>query len=197
VPDQLAMTVGKRILMRLFGRPRGSLGRLGGIIMAHTNKKVAAWAIDLLGVRPTDRVLEVGFGPGVGIELLAEVAFSGRVVGVDCSQEMVEQATARNASAIDAGQVEMRKGSVEQLPFEDALFDRVLAVNSMQVWPDARAGLREIRRVMKPGGKIAVAFTQYAGQPKSGLTQVLAAADFPDGRLAETDDGFCALATKS
>jgi ubiquinone/menaquinone biosynthesis C-methylase UbiE len=196
VPDQLAMTVGKRLLMRLFGRPRGSLGRLGGIIMAHTNKKVAAWAIGLLGVRPTDRVLEVGFGPGVGIELLAEVASSGPVVGVDCSQEMLEQATARNASAIDAGQVDLRKGSVEQLPFDDATFDHVLTVNSMQVWPDAGAGLREIRRVMKPGGKVAIAFTQYAGQPKSGLTEVLAAADFSDGRLAETDGGFCALAMK-
>jgi ubiquinone/menaquinone biosynthesis C-methylase UbiE len=196
VQDQPALTVGKRILMRLFGRPQGSLGRLGGIIMARTNRKVATWAIGLLGVRPTDRVLEVGFGPGVGIELLAKSASSGRVAGVDSSKEMVTQATARNARAIQAGRVDLRKGSVEQLPFGDATFDHVLAVNSMQVWPDAVAGLREIRRVMKPGGKIALAFTRYAGQPKSGLTEALAAAGFSGGRVAETDDGFCALATK-
>src|SRR2546429_9358683 len=77
-PEQPARTVGKRILMRMFGRPTGLLGRLGGIIMARTNQKVAAWAIDLLGVNPSDRVLEVGFGPGVGIQRLAKAAPAGR-----------------------------------------------------------------------------------------------------------------------
>lgn len=148
--DRPPMTIGKRILMRMFGRPKGSLGRLGGIIMARTNRKVASWAIDLLDVQPSDQILEVGFGPGVGIQLLAKSAWSGRVVGVDHSEEMVEQATVRNAKAIEAGRVDLREGSVERLPFEDATFDSVLAVNSMQVWPDAGAGLREIRRVMKP-----------------------------------------------
>ena len=160
VPEQPALTIGKRILMRMFGRPTGSLGRLGGIIMARTSQKVAAWAIDLLGVNPSDRVLEVGFGPGVGIQLLAKSASSGRVAGVDCSTEMVEQATARNAKAIEAGRVELREGSVERLPFEDEIFNRALVVNSMQVWPDVVGGLREIRRVMKPGGRVALAFTR-------------------------------------
>lgn len=182
--------------MRMFGRPTGLLGRLGGIIMARTNQKVAAWAIDLLGVNPSDRVLEVGFGPGVGIQRLAKSASSGRVVGVDCSTEMVEQATARNAKAIEAGRVELREGSVERLPFEDETFNRALVVNSMQVWPDVVGGLREIRRVMKPGGRVALAFTRHSGQPTSGLTDALTAAGFSGVRVAEREDGFCALATK-
>ena len=194
--DQAAMTVGKSILMRMFGRPKGSLGRLGGIIMARMNRKVATWAIDLLGVHPRDRVLEVGFGPGVGIQLLTESASSGRVVGVDHSREMVEQATVRNAKAIKAGRVDLQEGSVERLPFEGEIFNGALAVNSMQVWPDAVAGLREIRRVMKSGGRIALAFTRHSGQPKSGLTDALTAAGFTGVRVTETDDGFCALATK-
>ena len=140
------MTVGKNILFRMFGRPQGGIGRLGGIIMARMNRKMAASAIDLLGIRPSDHVLEVGFGPGVGIQLLTEKAPSGRVVGVDPSIEMVAQATARNAAAIKAGRVDLREGSVERLPFEDEIFDCALAVNSMQVWPDSPAGLREIRR---------------------------------------------------
>ncbi|MDQ3774117.1 MAG: class I SAM-dependent methyltransferase [Pseudomonadota bacterium] len=184
------------ILMRMFGRPKGGLGRLGGIIMARMNRKVAAWAIDLLAVHPSDRALEVGFGPGVGIQLLAESASSGQVVGVDPSKEMVEQAAVRNAKAIKANRVNLREGSVEQLPFEDAFFNSALAVNSMQVWPDAVAGLREIRRVLKTGGRIALAFTRHSGQPKSGLTDALVAADFRGARLTETDDGFCVLATK-
>jgi ubiquinone/menaquinone biosynthesis C-methylase UbiE len=190
------MSVAHTILMRMFGRPKGILGRLGGIIMARTNQKCAAWVIDLLGIQPNDSVLEVGFGPGVGIELLAKSMSGGYVAGVDPSEEMVEQAKARNVKAIESGRVDLRCGSVESLPFEGSTFDKALAVNSMQVWPDAVAGLREMRRVMKPGGRIALGFTPYSGQSKSGLPEMLTAAGFTEAHLVEAEEGFCALAIK-
>jgi len=62
------MGIAQSLLMRMFGRPQGALGRLGGIIMARTNGDCGAWVIELLEVRPNDRVLEVGFGPGVVIQ---------------------------------------------------------------------------------------------------------------------------------
>ena len=86
-------------------------------------------------------------------------------MGIYPSREMVEQARARNAPALQGGHVDLRHGSVESLPFDDNCFDKALAINSMQVWPDAVAGLREMRRVMKPGGEIALGFTPYSGQP--------------------------------
>lgn len=81
---------------------------------------------------------------------------------------MVEQATARNAGAIHKGLVELTLGSAESLPFADDTFDEVLAVNSMQVWPDPGAGLREIRRIAKLGAKVALAFTNVSRQPEEG-----------------------------
>ncbi len=123
------MSVTRSILMRMFGRPRGILGRLGGIIMARSNQQCAAWVIDLLDIQPHDRVLEVGFGPGVGLHLLARSASAGYVAGVDYSEAMVAQATARNAQAIERGRVDLRHGSVEHLPFEDQTFDKALAIN--------------------------------------------------------------------
>ena len=188
------MTVMRSILMRAFGRPKGFLGRLGGIIMARTNYKCAAWVIDLLDIQLNDKVLEVGFGPGVGIQLLARLASAGYVAGVDPSREMVEQARTRNAKAIKG--VGLRHGSVESLPFVDNTFDKALAINSMQAWPDAIAGLREIRRVLKPGGRVALGFTPYSGQPKSGLAKTLMAAGFTNVHVVETAKEFCALATK-
>jgi ubiquinone/menaquinone biosynthesis C-methylase UbiE len=190
------MSVAHTILMRMFGRPKGILGKLGGIIMARTNQRCAAWVIDLLGIQPNDRALEVGFGPGVGIELLARSVSGGYVAGIDPSEEMVEQAKARNVKAIEGGRVDLRYGSVESLPFEGSTFDKALAVNSMQVWPDAVAGLREMRRVMKPGGRIALGFTPYSGQSKSGLPEMLTAAGFTEAHLVEAEEGFCALAIK-
>jgi ubiquinone/menaquinone biosynthesis C-methylase UbiE len=190
------MSVARSILMRAFGRPEGVLGRLGGIIMARTNKKCAAWVMDLLEIQRSDKVLEVGFGPGVGIRLLARLASAGYVAGVDPSGEMVEQATARNADVIRSGRVDLRHGSVESLPFEDNTFDKALAINSMQIWPDAVGGLQEIRRVMRSGGRVALGFTPYSGQPNSGLTETLYEAGFTQTHVVESDEGFCALATK-
>jgi ubiquinone/menaquinone biosynthesis C-methylase UbiE len=83
------------------------------------------------------------------------------------------------------------------LQFEDNLFDKALAINSMQVWPDAPTGLREIRRVLKAGGSVALGFTPYSGQQKSGLTEALTAAGFTNVRMVEGDNGFCMLATKT
>jgi len=193
---QKTMTLGDRILMRMFGRPEGLLGRLGGIILAHGNRRFAEEMVAFLEVRPSDDVLEVGFGPGIGIALLAGAATKGKIAGIDPSEEMVAQATARNAAAIEAGAVDLRRGTVERMPFADAAFDVALAINSMQVWPDAPAGLREIRRVLRMGGRVALAFTPRSGQKRAGITEMLAAADLADPRLVDLRGGFCALARK-
>src|SRR5882757_4219880 len=118
------LKIQRSILIRAFGRPKGVLGRLGGVMMARINKDCAAWVIDLLAIQPNDQVLEVGFGPGVGIQLLARSATTGYVAGADPSAEMVEQATARNANVIRSGRVDLRHGSVESLPFENNTFDK-------------------------------------------------------------------------
>jgi ubiquinone/menaquinone biosynthesis C-methylase UbiE len=188
------MSVARSILMRMFCRPQGLLGKVGGVIMARMNSECAAWVIDLLHIQPNDKVLEVGFGPGVGIQLAAELAATGYVAGVDPSEEMVDSATKRNATTTRT--VDVRRGSAESLPFEDNVFDKAFAINSMQVWPDAIAGLREIRRVLKGGARIALGFTPYSGQRKTGLIETLTAAGFTDPKVVEGDKGFCAIATK-
>src|SRR5262249_20493392 len=165
------MSVVKTILMRAFGHPEGALGRLGGIIMARMNQRMAARAIELLDVQLSNKVLEVGFGPGVAIQLLAKWVLWGQGTGNDPSEGMDAQAATRNRKAIESGRVHLRRASVERLPVIDNIFDRVLTINSTQVWPDAIAGLREIRRVMKPGGRITLGFTRYSGQPKSELIE--------------------------
>ena len=165
--------------------------------MARTNRTCAAWVIELLHVQPSDKVLEVGFGPGVGIQLLTRLGLAGYVAGVDLSKEMIAQATARNKKAIDSGRVDLRHGSVASLPFAGNIFDKALAINSMQIWPDAVACLRELRRCMRAGGKVALGFTPYSGQPNSGLAETLTAAGFTKAHVLEMDENFCALATKS
>jgi len=190
------MGMAANLLMRMFGRPRGVLGQLGGHIMARTNEKCATWVVALLDIQPNEKVLEIGFGPGVGIQLLVRWASAGFIAGVDSSEEMVKQAAARNAKAIESKRVDLRYGSVERLPFEDNTFDQALAINSMQVWPDAVAGLREMHRVLKAGGKIALGFTPYSGRSKNGVAETLKVSGFVEARVVESDTGFCAMALK-
>jgi ubiquinone/menaquinone biosynthesis C-methylase UbiE len=190
------MSIVRTIFTRAFGQPRGLLGRLGGVIMARMNADCGAWVADLLEVRPGDAVLEVGYGPGVIIQRLAQLSSSGLVAGIDQSQEMFQQASARNATEIQGKRVDLKCGSVESLPFNNNSFDKVIAINSIQVWPDAIRGLREVRRVMKPGGRIALGFTAYSGQPNKGLAEVLTEAGFSEAHVVESDRRFCALATK-
>ena len=191
------MSVTRSILLRAFGRPQGLLGRVGGMIMARMNADCGAWVTGLLELRPNDRVLEVGFGPGVVIQRLSNLMRAGSIAGIDASPEMVEQAIARNEATIQEGRVDLQLGSVEHLPFDDGSFDKALAINSMQVWPDAVAGLREIRRVVKPGGRIALGFTSNSGQPREGVVEKLVAAGFTEAHLVDGDERFCALATKA
>ncbi|PSB06200.1 methyltransferase type 11 [Pleurocapsa sp. CCALA 161] len=192
------MSIVDSLFRQMFGRPKGMLGRFGGIIMARMNKEFTYSVIDLLDIEPNDRVLEIGFGSGVGIHRLAQLALTGYIAGIDYSKEMVEQATARNLKKVEAGLVDLRQGSVESLPFENNTFDKALAVNSMQVWSDASIGLREMRRVMKKvDGRIALGFTPYSGQSSNGLIQMFTNAGFTEVQLVETERGFCALAIAS
>src|SRR5256885_16694982 len=94
--------------VRQFGRPHGVPGRLAGWVMAHrsSNRQRSLWEVSLLDVQPTDRVLEVGFGPGVAIAELARRATRGRGYGVDHSHAHARPARQRNPAAIPAQRAE-------------------------------------------------------------------------------------------
>jgi ubiquinone/menaquinone biosynthesis C-methylase UbiE len=147
----------KGALISQFSHPRGPLGWIAGTIMAVKNRRRNELAVAMLDVQPGQKVLEIGFGPGVTIKLLAEMIGDGAVTGIDSSRVLVGQAKRRNAEAVRAERVALHWGSVEQLPFPDAMFDRILAVNSLHHWPNIEENLREVRRVLKAGGLLLIA----------------------------------------
>jgi ubiquinone/menaquinone biosynthesis C-methylase UbiE len=129
--------------------------------MAHrpSNRQRNSWVVSLLDVQPTDRVLEIGFGPGLAIaELNRRVGESGHVYGVDHSEVMLQQAARRNAAAIRAGRVTLTCAPIEELPPPlEGPFDAILAVNSLGFWTAPTERLDELRRRLTPGGRIAIA----------------------------------------
>jgi ubiquinone/menaquinone biosynthesis C-methylase UbiE len=149
-----------------FGHPRGFVGQIVGWTLAIQNRERIHWAVSLLDVRPSDHILEIGFGPGVGIERLAAQARAGLVAGIDISDVMVRQASRRNAPAVKEGRVELKQGAAEKLSYADQQFDKVIAINSLHHWSDQQAGLREAHRVLKSGGVITI-----VEQPPSKVTE--------------------------
>jgi SAM-dependent methyltransferase len=142
-----------------FGHPTGVRGRAAGLVMAHrpSNRRRNSWVVSLLEVRPDDRVLEIGFGPGLAVRELSHIAREGHVCGIDHSELMVCQAMRRNVDGIRRGVVDLRLGSVDALPGFDAPFDKILAVNAVLFWNGVDARLEELRGLLRPGGLIAVA----------------------------------------
>jgi ubiquinone/menaquinone biosynthesis C-methylase UbiE len=171
-----------------FGRPTGLPGRIAGWVMAYrsSNRRRNAWAVSLLDVRHDDRVLELGFGPGIAIRELARLATDGHVCGLDHAEVMLRQAARRNAEGLRRGQVELRLGSAERLPRFDAPFDKILAVNALQFWDRSVEPLRDLRRVLSDGGRIAIAF-----QPRGpGATDEVATRTGHQIAAALGDAGF-------
>jgi len=174
-----------------FCRPQGMVGRLGGRLMS-LDHELPAWLIELLGVEPWDSVLEVGSGPGVGLALAAKKAHQGKLVGVDPSQTMLAMAQRRNQAQIEAGRVALRLGTADKLPFQDATFDKAMTMNSLHLWPDPVAGLREVRRTLRPGGRIAVAITRFSYASPDDFEQQLIASGFANVSVQRGKVGTCA-----
>ena len=181
---------------KLWGHPSGVLGRIGGLVMARYDRGLIEFSISALGLTGEERVLEVGFGPGVGIEVLASTASA--VVGLDPSPVMHRQATHRNRAAIDDGTVTLVEGDATSMPLETRSFDVVLAINTVHHWPDIETGLDECRRVLRDRGTLAVAtgthVQESAGLDEYRLSALLEASGFTVDDIVRVDDGFVVIA---
>jgi ubiquinone/menaquinone biosynthesis C-methylase UbiE len=186
------ITANDYIMENMFCAPKGALGRLGGQLMSQ-DRWLPAWVLDLLEINPTDSVLELGPGPGLGLQLAAARAHQGRVAGVDRSETMLEMARRRNRALIEAGRIELRLGSADQLPFDDATFDKAMTINSHHIWPDPVVGLREVRRTLRPGGRIAIAITRFSYASPDNFESLLIDAGFTEVSIHTGQPGTCAL----
>ncbi|HWU62647.1 MAG TPA: class I SAM-dependent methyltransferase [Ensifer sp.] len=177
-------------IYRMFVRPEGAPGEFGADLMERNGRPMADQAVVRLELKPTDSVIEVGFGPGLGLEALSLAVPQGCVIGVDPSPLMHRRASARNATAIREGRMTLVEGTVDALPFETACFDAALAVDNLHFWPDPFAGLMELRRVLRRNSPVLCAFTPPAGGKKAGLNELFIRAGFTDVVLVDSPAGI-------
>ena len=114
---------------------------------------------------------------------MAAIATEGRLFGIDYSMGSVDASRATNAKLIRTGRVEIRQAAVSQLPFPDATFDLVTAVETHYYWPDLPKDMQEVRRVVKPGGMLILIAESYKGG-RHDLVQGLAMIALRAARLS-------------
>jgi ubiquinone/menaquinone biosynthesis C-methylase UbiE len=160
------------------------------------------WGLKQVMVAKNAAILDIGCGGGRTVQRLAALASDGHVIGLDCSAASVAVSRDTNAKEIEAGRVQIARGSVAALPFPDSTFDVVTAVETHYYWPDLPANVREICRVIKPGGTFALIAETYRGGPFRivyGIVMPLLRAAFlseAEHRVLLTQAGFTDVAAR-
>jgi arsenite methyltransferase len=166
-------------LARQLGHPRGPLGGLVGRVLNRRNASAVQAAVAAVPVRRGGVLADIGFGGGLGLELLLrrldEVdRGGGRVHGVDVSETMLAAASRRFRPHVAGGRLQLHLAPMEALPLADRAVDAAITLNTIYFLPDLRAAFREVHRVLRPGGRLVVGL----GDPEAM------------GRMAVTREGF-------
>lgn len=194
-----------------FKKPSGWLGKLAGHVMANRRSNIERnrWVVDLLKLKDTDRVLELGYGPGIAIDYAAQQLRHGEVIGIDHSGVMFAQANRRNAAHITRGRVKLILGTVDKLGDMPEKFDCIYSSNVVQFWEHPAEVYRKLRASLKDEGIIATqlmprtkgADVSKAEQMGENIAQWLRQSGFSDVHIEHSQFGkfaaVCVLAKNS
>ena len=155
------------ILARQLARPHGLAGLLMRPTLNRLNARVNRTILEALALAPDHRLLDIGFGGGLLLRDALLHLPRGFAAGIEISEPMLKLAKSRFRPEMLAGRVEVKEGSASAIPYPDACFDRVAAVNTLHFWPDPLGGLREALRVLRPGGRLGLVL-----RPKAYLERI-------------------------
>ncbi len=118
--------------------------------------------LEKMQLAPTDNVLDLGCGSGWLSRRLSKSVPEGRVVGMDISDEMIRLA---RRNSVDHDNLLFVSGEVGEIPWEPNFFSHAISVESAYYWPDPASGIREIHRVLRPGGAAWMLINYYRDNP--------------------------------
>lgn len=150
-------------------KPDRFAGRLIAKLMNQSHSKLTDWALTHVRIAEAFHILDVGCGGGRTIEKLAAAAPAGKIYGIDYASGSVATSRAWNKELIREGRVEIQEATVSKLPFAADAFDLVTAIETQYYWPDLVNDMREILRVLNPGGTLAVVAETYKGGSRDAV----------------------------
>jgi arsenite methyltransferase len=174
------------LLARHLRRPEGFLGRFVASRLDRRNRALIDAGIDALDLGPASVVADVGFGGGVGLQLLLERPTAAQVVGVDISPAMVDSARKRFAGEVGRGRLRLECGSLTEMPLPDSTLDGAATFNTVYFVDDLGAALREMARVLRPEGRFVIGI----GDPDAMAGMSFTAHGFTLRPVAELESGI-------
>jgi ubiquinone/menaquinone biosynthesis C-methylase UbiE len=157
----------KQIIIKQFGKPTGTFGRFVGWLMSFKNNDRVEWTYEKLQLRPTDTLLEIGYGPGVTLKKVANSLTSGFIAGIDHSEIMLEQASRRNKEHIENAKVRLECGTVWDLKYPKNYFDTIYGSNVHFFWKNPAEEFRQLVTLLKPGGRLVMVFQPRLAKAKT------------------------------
>lgn len=136
--------------------PHGALGWVAALTMPMAHRAFYGPAADLLQLQPDDELVEVACGSGVFLD--EHTRQVKRIAGLDISDIQVRLARRRLADRVAAGSAEIVKGDALALPWGDEVFSAATCMGSMEYISDPTAALLEMRRVLRPGGRLVISY---------------------------------------
>lgn len=149
----------KRFLANQASRPSGLFGKhIATRIFRKTNRFMEDRIIEHMQPLPEHRLLEIGFGAGRMLEILAKWVYKGKIAGIEISDAMFNKARKSYHQHIVEGLMELHKAGVSSIPYPDNYFDGVSTANTVYFWPYPKSDIQEVMRVLKPGAKFYCGF---------------------------------------
>lgn len=144
---------GPEFIAQQLRHPSGRFAQKIGQKMNQVNKPLYDLTNEVMELRENDHLLEIGFGNGKFFNDLFSEEKELKISAVDFSKEMVAEAKENNRELISSGSLNIKLGSSESLPFPDETFDKVFCNMVIYFWDHPETHLKEVHRVLKPGGK--------------------------------------------
>lgn len=149
-------------------KPTGAPGEEMLLRMNESHFEVTGWALNFWTLGAADTVLDIGCGGGETLKRLSAASEGVRLYGVDYSPVSVALSKRVNAADTESGKITVLEASVSALPFAANTFDKIITVESFYFWQDPAGDLREVLRVLKPGGTFLLVADIYG---KDGLSE--------------------------
>jgi arsenite methyltransferase len=163
------------VLAGQLGHPRGLPGRLVGQMLNRGNKAAITAAVDALEIPAGAVLADLGFGGGIGLELLlrrleARPGNTGQVHGVDRSATMLAAAKRRFSNESSTGRLILHRAPIERLPLATASLDGAITLNTLYFVTDLKSALSEFARVIKPGGRLVIGLADPEAMARQPVT---------------------------
>jgi len=139
-------------------KPNGEKGKKVGQQMNKGNKYICMNSYKVLAPSKNDVILEIGMGNGLFIKDLLVMTENLSYTGVDFSETMIQEASEINIDFVKQGIVNFKEASIENLPFKDNHFNLITTTNTLYFWPNPIENIKELLRILKPNGKLLVAY---------------------------------------